>query len=381
MKIHLSKNVFDAALDRIRWIFDEFPNVIVGFSGGKDSTVVFNLAMIVAKEKGRLPLRVLFVDQEAEWQATIDYVTEVMESPGVDPRWYQMPIKLFNATSTQEHWLMCWNPEDEERWMRPQVPYSIKENVYGTDRFGKIFQAILKEEFPDEPTCYLAGVRAEESPGRYMGLTHSEAYKGETWGTVLSSRRKHYTMYPIYDWYHRDVWKSIHDNGWSYNALYDAMYQHGIPVMKMRVSNVHHETAVHSLFYLQEIEGETYQRLTQRIAGIDMAGKLGASDYFGGGLPYMFSQWKEYRDFLLEKLISDEKWKAGFRKRFAKHDDMYAGMGDEAVCRLHIASILTNDWEHIKLKNFETSPQNLHYKRAYQKKKREERERTESTDG
>lgn len=373
MKIHLPKNVFDAALDRIRWLYDEFPNVIVGFSGGKDSTVVFNLAMIVAKEKGRLPVRVLFVDQEAEWQSTIDYVTEVMESPGVEPKWYQMPIRLFNATSTTEHWLMCWNPADEERWMRPRVPYSVHENVYGTDRFGKLFAAIIAKEYPDTPTCYLAGVRAEESPGRRMGLTQAEAYKGETWGTGLAPRRGHYTMYPIYDWSTRDVWKAIHSNGWSYNKLYDAMYQYGVPVSRMRVSNVHHETAVHSLFYLQEIEGETYTKLTQRIAGIDMAGKLGPSDYFGGQLPYMFRNWREYRDFLLEKLIANEDWKAGFRKRFAKHDEMYAGMGEEAVCRLHIASILTNDWEHIKLKNFETAPQNLSYKRAYQRKKRAER--------
>lgn len=381
MKIHLAKNVFDAALDRIRWLYDEFPNVIVGFSGGKDSTVVFNLAMQVAKEKGRLPVRVLFIDQEAEWQSTIDYVTEVMETPGVEPKWYQMPLRLFNATSTTEHWLMCWAPEDEERWMRPRVPYSIKENNYGTERFSKLFPAIIAKEYPDTPTCYLAGVRAEESPGRFMGLTHSEAYKGETWGNILNSRRQHYTMYPIYDWSYRDIWKAIHENGWGYNRLYDAMYQYGVPVMKMRVSNVHHETAVHSLFYLQEIEGETYQKLTQRIAGIDMAGKLGPSDYFGGSLPYMFRDWKEYRDFLLEKLIANEDWKAGFRKRFAKHDEMYAGMGDEAICRLHIASILTNDWEHIKLKNFETAPQNLNYKRAYQKKKREERERKRSTAG
>ena len=255
--------------------------------------------------------------------------------------------------------------------MRPRVPYSIKENVYGTDRFSKLFAAIVRKEYPDTPTCYIAGVRAEESPGRFMGLTESEAYGGETWGAVLNERRQHYTMYPIYDWTYSDVWKSIHENGWSYNKLYDAMHQYGIPVTNMRVSNVHHETAVHNLFYLQEIEGDTYDRLTQRIAGIDMAGKLGASDYFGGELPFMFRNWREYRDYLLEKLILEEKWRIGFAKRFAKQDEMYEGMGEEVVCRLHIASILTNDWEHIKLKNFESAPHNIAYKRAYQKKKRE----------
>jgi len=74
MKIYSKQTVYEAALDRIRFIFDEFPNVIVGVSGGKDSTVVFQLALIVAREKNRLPLKTMFLDQEAEWQATIDQI-------------------------------------------------------------------------------------------------------------------------------------------------------------------------------------------------------------------------------------------------------------------------------------------------------------------
>ena len=88
MKIYSNVNVYDAALKRMNWLFDEFPNVVVGFSGGKDSTVVYNLALQVAREKNRLPLRVLFLDQEAEWQSTIDTVRLVMENPDVEPLWY-----------------------------------------------------------------------------------------------------------------------------------------------------------------------------------------------------------------------------------------------------------------------------------------------------
>src|SRR3990167_1853639 len=105
MKFYLDQNVFDAALERIRWLFDEFPNVVVNISGGKDSTVVLNLALMVAEEKGRLPLKVMFIDQEAEWQTVIDYIREIMADPRVDPKWLQVPIRLFNATSTIEPWL------------------------------------------------------------------------------------------------------------------------------------------------------------------------------------------------------------------------------------------------------------------------------------
>jgi len=78
MKIYHNKTVFDAALDRIRYLFDEFPNVIANFSGGKDSTVIFNLVLKVAKEKKRLPLTVQFLDQEAEWENNISYIRKIM---------------------------------------------------------------------------------------------------------------------------------------------------------------------------------------------------------------------------------------------------------------------------------------------------------------
>ena len=356
MKIYSNKNVMDAALERISWLFDEFPNVVCGVSGGKDSTVVFNLCMQVAREKGRLPLKVMFLDQEAEWQATVDTVAEIMETPGVEPMWFQVPVRLFNATSTVDHWLYCWDPAAKDRWMHEQKPYAYTVNRYGTDRFAKMFPAIVYVEFANTPTCYISGVRAEESRSRHMGLTGSVVYKHATWGQTLNKRRRHYTFYPIYDWSFTDVWVAIQKNGWPYNRIYDAMYQYGVPAPNMRVSNLHHETAVTSLFNLQEIEPETYVKLTQRISGIDMAGKMGKDDYFARELPFMFASWKEYRDYLLGALIEKPEWQEGFRKKFAEHDSLYGSVVEEDMCRAHIQSILTNDWEMVKLEGWEHRP-------------------------
>lgn len=136
------------------------------------------------------------------------------------------------------------------------------------------------------------------------------------------------------------------------------MWQYGIQVKDMRVSNVHHETAVHSLFHLQEIEPETYQRLVNRISGIDMAGKMGKDDFFQYDLPFMFRDWKEYRDYLLEKLIENEDWRNGFRRKFDKHEVLYGPTKiAEKMYKTHVQSILTNDWEHIKLDNWEHRPE------------------------
>lgn len=47
--IYLQNNVFDEALERLRMIFDGHDDVIVSMSGGKDSTVLFRMALMVAQ--------------------------------------------------------------------------------------------------------------------------------------------------------------------------------------------------------------------------------------------------------------------------------------------------------------------------------------------
>ena len=74
MRIYLADNVVEAGLKRIERLFNEFPNVIVSFSGGKDSTVTLALAYKVAKKLNRLPLKVMWLDQEAEWQVYSRYI-------------------------------------------------------------------------------------------------------------------------------------------------------------------------------------------------------------------------------------------------------------------------------------------------------------------
>ncbi len=134
----------------------------------------------------------------------------------------------------------------------------------------------------------------------------------------------------------------------------------------MRVSNLHHETAVKSLFHLQEIEPKLYNKLTKRISGIDMAGKMNKDNYFVKELPFMFKDWQEYRDYLIENLIKDPRFKKrlySYRDRWDKIfvDDRPAR---EKCAKKIIQSVLANDLECVKLDNFRNS-----YVRLYQKDK------------
>jgi predicted phosphoadenosine phosphosulfate sulfurtransferase len=352
VKIYRKENVLDSSLERMRWLFDEFPNVVVSMSGGKDSTVVFELARMVAHEKNRLPLRVFWLDQECEFQSTVDYMSWVMREPDVEPWWFQIPFRENNATSATEHWLTAWG--EGEEWVREKDPLSRKENVYGTDRFVRLMEAIVMQEFKDTPTAALTGVRAEESPTRFMSATSQATYQSVTWGNRINETLGHYNFHPIYDWSYLDIWKAIHDHGWHYNAHYDAMHRYGVPVRKMRVSNYHHETAVHALFMLQEIEPETWERATRRLSGLATAGHLGKDDYFVYELPFMFKDWEEYRDYLLEHLTPDDIMKERYRKKFASMARRYPHEVGPGLYRVQINSILTNDVDMVKLSNWES---------------------------
>lgn len=361
MKIYSKDNVYDAAKKRIARLFEEFPNVGVWSSGGKDSTVIVNLTLEVAEELGRLPVTVCFVDQEAEWQAVVDYQRIIANDPRVNMHWLQVPIRLFNATSMDSHWLNCW--DENEEWMRDKEPNSIKENVYGTDRFYPIFGKYLEHHFPNQKTAFLGGVRAEESPNRATGLTVDATYKDITYGKKQNVKQGHYTFYPIYDWSYRDVWKAIHDNKWDYCKIYDQYYKHGINPIKMRVSNLHHETAVDQLFYLHEMEADTWGKLTKRLQGINQTHHMTRMEmYKVKELPFMFETWKEYRDYLVEKLVSDDEIKQKFKKKFAWMDNKYEGMNlSQERHDQEVACILANDFEFTKLNNFESRPASINF--------------------
>jgi len=309
----LPGTVWDAALNRIRWLFDEFDNRVSVFtSGGKDSTVVTELAAIVNAERGLPPLKVKFLDQEAEYQATVDYLRTLVDRPDIDLDWYQVPFRLFNATSHTSQWNMCWDPAEEGNWIRDKEPTAITENVW-TYRNGTPvdrFKDLLKELNP-KGVAVLTGMRCEESPTRRVFMTTTPSYKWVTW----ASRDKG-LFHPIYDWSYRDVWKAISTEGWIYNSFYDAMFRYGVIIPYMRVSSFHHETSMRALQYLQEIEPQTWERAVQRIPGLSTYGHVGEEiQKIKFNLPYMFNTWQEYLDHLLSTLVQTEADRAKFRQQ------------------------------------------------------------------
>lgn len=355
MKIYSKENVHTEAIKRINRLFDEFENVVVGFSGGKDSTVCLNLTLMVAEQRNRLPLKVVWVDQEAEWQGTADYCEEVFADKRIEPMWFQIPMTWYNNLSSTEKYIHIW--QKDKKHIRQQSDISIKDNVYLDFGFNELFERIFKIHFPDQKSCYISGVRTEESPKRLMSLTSALTYKDITWGKKLNEKLGHYTFYPIYDWSYGDVWKFIFDNDIKYNRIYDALFSHGVKVRDMRISNLHHETAIQNLLLIQEIEPDTWNKVAERVDGSNAVKHLKGSAFkCPKELPYMFKSWKQYAIHLAENMIDDDEFIARMNKEIKNHkkymitNDVYI-----AFYRTIINTILSQDFDWTKFNNFTLS--------------------------
>src|SRR5690606_9294946 len=116
------ENVLLAAKKRIEFLFDNYDNISLSFSGGKDSTALFHLINAEAIKRGR-EFYLYFQDQEAEYHGTIELVEWAMTQPNVIPLWYQVPIFMTNAASQQQLFLWAWG--EGEEWVREKNPIAI----------------------------------------------------------------------------------------------------------------------------------------------------------------------------------------------------------------------------------------------------------------
>ena len=97
----LSIDVFSAALDRIEGLYRAGHRVVVSMSGGKDSTVCLEMAILAAGNTGRLPVEVVVRDEEIMFPGTYEYMERVADRPEVDMNWLlaeQPVINIFDRT-------------------------------------------------------------------------------------------------------------------------------------------------------------------------------------------------------------------------------------------------------------------------------------------
>lgn len=329
-------NVLVAAQKRISMVFDKFPNVVVSVSSGKDSATLAHLALAEAAKRGR-KVELFFLDQEAEWQSSIDLMTEMMQHPLVIPRWFQVPLLMTNASSHKQVFLDAWHKGRE--WIHPRSPMAISEvDESAPNRFYDFFE--WYENRKTEPTAFLIGLRSRESLTRFRAISKATGFEDITWSTRTGNPQC-FRFYPLFDWTFGDIWKYISDNGVKYNKAYDRMfYKYGINISIMRVSNLIHERAFKALADVQEFEPETYNRLIRRLEGVHCAALYAQDEYIYSvsKRPSEWQTWKAYRDYLIATTPIEQ------RDRFVKR---FAGQADtEDIARGQCKQILLNDFEN-----------------------------------
>ena len=349
-QVYTNKSVVEAAEERIRYIFDEFENIIVSISGGKDSTVLCWLALQEARRRNR-KIGIFFLDEEVVYSSTIEQVTWLMNlyPKNTIPLWFQIPFKLTNATSFEEGQLMCWEPGKHKIWMRPKVPYSIqhvpwdksKQTIRDKNKgFG--FYDVLDNFQASRPhTAFLVGLRATESMNRFRAVAKNPGYKSCYWCTKIKRAEGSASFYPLYDWRFADIWRFIYDNQIRYSRIYDYQWKKGLPQNEIRVSSLIHEKSFKALVELPEFEPKTYDKLLKRVKGIQVGQLYGKDPKLlrARKLPKGYKSWSDYRNFLLETYPDPSK-KDIFVRRFAHQLD------NNYVARQQCRQLILNDYEN-----------------------------------
>lgn len=325
-KDHLGKTVYEAAKDRVRDCFKRFPNTVISFSGGKDSTAVLNISIEVARELDILPVKVLFFDEEGVAPDTVEYVKRVRERPEVNLEWYCLPFKHKLGTSFETQSYTCWEPGLEDKWVREMPEFAITEHP--TFRRGMTFQEFGNSMYADKPelSCVLTGVRTQESTNRLRAIISSENpdeahLKKQVWNT--------YRGMPVYDWTAEDVWIYVHKFDLDYNRFYDKLNMLKGYHENLGLQRVSHPYGVHPMKDLGNwhvMYPDLVDKVLDRVPGGRAAARYSKTHLYaqdGVKKPDHMS-WKQYAkiaiDYIRDVRIKNEIKKSinGILKRHAK---------------------------------------------------------------
>lgn len=329
-------NVYDAANERLKFIFDTFPRVYLSFSGGKDSGILLNLCIdYIRKHCPDRKLGVMVMDNECNFTYSLKFMHSILDSNRdiLDIHWCCMPLTLPCTVSAYQVDWQCWGEHDKDKWVMEQPDRDYVVNIQN-HKFDFFRNDMLDKEFYDnfsewysqgEPCANLIGIRTDESLNRFRAIMNS---RKETIGGHMWTRKNgahSYNCYPIYDWKTDDVWIANAKFDWEYNELYDVFYKAGVPVGTMRVASPFMSESKSSLNMYRVINPDIWARLCARVHGANFIATYGKQlSYRHISLPEGHT-WKSFTKFLLATL--PEESSANFKARFIQSIKFWGRVG------------------------------------------------------
>jgi len=312
-----TENVYDMSCERVAKLVDRFDRISVAFSGGKDSTVVLQVALDVARQKGKLPIDVAFFDEECISLQTVEYVERVRQMDGVNLRWLCLPVMHRNSCSERQPWWSPWAPEDEKIWVRALPEGAITADMlprWERRSMPKCNEFIYPREWGT--VCQLNGVRAQESMLRYhsvIGRTEDNYIHVDN----FADGNGIYKAKPIYDWKTEDVWTAPAKFGWDTNKTYELLSAVGVPMASQRCAPPFGEEPSRGLWYWALCWPELWEKCIGRVPGARTAAKYSRSPLYGASAadipgPAPGQTWEER---VREEIL---KWMPADRPRIAE---------------------------------------------------------------
>jgi predicted phosphoadenosine phosphosulfate sulfurtransferase len=298
---------YDAAVERVKETYKLFDNILVSSSCGKDSTAILNVTLEAARQLGRLPVDVVFWDEEVLQPETVEYAYRLAQRDDISFHWYCLPVQQLNACSKEFPFWYCWALEDQELWTR-ELPRKVSSSM----------ELILPQEWPNFPrnpiihsqyvmrrnhkgtTALLLGTRASESMRRSRSVLRRELDNYISWYPYDRIA----TVKPIYDWYTHDVWTAITKGNWDYNKTYDIYTQMGIPHDTQRIAPPYAEQPLQRMYVWSQAWPEVWSKMVYRVPGAATAARYSRSELYSANMGEMTKPdewtWKDMIEYYLE---------------------------------------------------------------------------------
>jgi predicted phosphoadenosine phosphosulfate sulfurtransferase len=271
-----SRNVLEAARQRIINAFSNGKKVYVSFSGGKDSLCLLGLVLNLAAEGKIDPSQMIveFIDEEAIFdcieKSVMTWRKKVLLAGG-QFNWFCLEVKHFSCFNylEEDETFICWDSTRKGVWVRKPPKFAIMDHHRLKRRINTYQDFLIKHN--SDGIC-ITGVRVAESLQRSKYMAYSF-----TSNTGLARGNM---VWAIYDWKDTDVWRYLYEENIDIPDIYLYLYQTGSRLNALRVSQFFSVDTAKSLVKMNEYYPDLMDRIIKREPNAYLAALYWDSEMF-----------------------------------------------------------------------------------------------------